>query len=219
MALLAAVMVTVVLAAIGAGLILLTAVETTTAANFVRRSEAAYAADAVAERALVDLAAIQDWNPVVAGASRSSAVDGAPTGTRPLADGTLVNLEEVVNVANCGRPAGCTAAQLDAVTIERPWGANNPRRQLFAYTPLDAILPAGSAASPYYVIVMVGDDPAENDANPAVDGGAPTTGELANPGRGVLSLRAEAFGPAGAHGQVELTIRRSVRVLSWREVP
>ena len=41
MALLSAVMTTMVLAAIGAALILMTTVETMTAANFVRRSEAA----------------------------------------------------------------------------------------------------------------------------------------------------------------------------------
>jgi hypothetical protein len=218
-ALLAAVMTTMVLAAVGGALILATTIETSTAANFVRRSEAAYAADAIAERALVELAAVPDWNQLLAGTSRSPAADGAPTGTRTLADGTVVNLDEIVNVANCGRPAGCTAAQVDAVTTERPWGANNPRWQLFAYSPLTALLPPGSAPSPFYVVLLVGDDASENDGNAAVDGGPPAVGEPANPGAGILSLRAEAFGPAGAHGQVELSIRRSVRVLSWREIP
>jgi len=146
-------------------------------------------------------------------------VDGAPDGTRTLADGSRVSLEEVVNLANCGQTTPCSPEQMDAVTVERPWGRNNPRWRLYAYCPLQSLLPPGAAPSPFYVLLLAGDDGAENDGNPEVDGGPPVGGEASNPGAGGLLLRAEAFGPGGAHGAVEVAIRRSVRVISWREGP
>lgn len=219
LAILAAVLASMLLFAVGAALVLLTIAETGTAAGFVRSSEAVYAADAIAERVLPELAQVQDWTMILDGSRRSPIADGAPDGTRALADGSLVSLEEVVNLANCGQATPCTAAQMDAVTVERPWGRNNPRWRLYAYCPLASLLPAGAAPSLFYVVLLAGDDAAENDGDPAVDGGPPAAGEPANPGRGALRLRAEAFGPGGAHGTVELAIRRSVRVLSWREGP
>jgi hypothetical protein len=219
LAIVSAVLAALLLCVVGAALVLLTMSETTTAASFVRSSAAAYAADAIAERALPELAALQDWTGVLNGAVRSTLVDGPVRGVRTLADGSRVNLEEVVNLANCQQVTACTDAQLDAATLERRWGRNNPRWQLYAHTPLDALLPAGSAPTDLYVVLLVGDDGAENDDNPVVDGGPPTGGDPANPGSGSIVIRAEAFGPAGAHGRVDLTIRRSVRVLSWREAP
>jgi len=61
---------------------------------------------------------------------------------------------------------------------------------------------------------MIADDPSECDDNPLVDGGAVVScppGVKANPGAGVLAVRAEAFGPFGAHRAVELTISRVVQ--------
>jgi hypothetical protein len=105
---------------------------------------------------------------------------------------------------------------MDAVTIERPWGANNPRWQPYAYGPLDALLAPGAISSQYYIFVMVADDQAESDGNPLLDGSDP-----ANPGSGVALLRGEAFGPKGARHGFEATIARgtaAVRVLSWRNL-
>jgi hypothetical protein len=64
----------------------------------------------------------------------------------------------------------------------------------------------------------VSDDPLETDGQPLIDGDE-TAG--ANPGRGVLQLHAQAYGPAGAMRIVEITLQRvatRVRVLSWREL-
>jgi hypothetical protein len=219
LAILAAVLTSTLLFALGAALLLLTTTETGTAASFVRTSEAAYAADAIAERVLPELARLQDWTAVLNGSRQSALVDGTPDGTRTLADGSLVNLEEVVNLANCSQTTPCSPEQMDVVTVERPWGRNNPHWRLYAYCPLQALLPAAAALSPFYVLLLAGDDGAENDGNPEVDGGPPVGGEASNPGAGGLLLRAEAFGPGGAHGAVELAIRRSVRVVSWREGP
>src|SRR4051812_48687955 len=136
LAILAAVLASMLLLALGGALVLLTIAETDTAASFVRSSEAVYAADAIAERVLPELAQLQDWTAILDGSRRSALVDGSPGGTRTLADGSRVSLEEVVNLADCGQVTPCTSEQLDAVTAERPWGPNNPRWQLYAYCPL-----------------------------------------------------------------------------------
>jgi hypothetical protein len=119
-------------------------------------------------------------------------------------------------MANCGRLAACTDAQMDAVTAERPWGADNPRWRLFAYGPLRDLLPPGAIRSHYYVVVLIADDQAENDGNPAMDGS-----DGGNPGSGRVELRGEAFGPRSTHRGVEATVARTasgVRVVSWREL-
>src|SRR5205085_4624738 len=92
LAILAAVLASLLLFALGAALVLLTIVETGTAAGFVRSSEAVYAADAIAERALPELAQIPDWTTILNSARRSAMVDGSPNGARTLADGSRVNL-------------------------------------------------------------------------------------------------------------------------------
>ena len=81
---------------------------------------------------------------------------------------------QVVNVANCGKPTTCSASDLNGnATGDRPWGANNPVWTLYAYNRLDAMLPADTIDSPYYVVVLVGDDPSETDGNPLADGSEP----------------------------------------------
>jgi len=49
--------------------------------------------------------------------------------------------------------------------------------------------------------------------------GDETTG--LNAGKGVLQIRAQAYGPANAKQAIEVTIRRTasrIRMLSWREI-
>jgi hypothetical protein len=215
-ALIAVLLAVVLIGALAAALVLGATAETAIAANFQRSSEVDYAVEAIAQAVVPELQAVRDWTAVLNGSTQSRFVDGAGHGSRTLADGSTIVLEEIVNLANCDKTSACTDAEMDAVTADRPWSVNNPRWQLYVYTPLDAVLPAGAASSPYYVVLMVGDDPAENDGDPTVDGGAPATGEADNPGFGRLMLRAEAFGPAGAHSRLDLTIGRSVRVLTWR---
>jgi len=220
-------MATLLMMALGTALILMTTIEATIARNYGNSSELLYAADAAAERAADDLASIPDWNSVLAGTSASAFVDGPPSGTRTLADGSMLDLGEMLNMANCARATACSAADMDAVTTERPWGPNNPRWQLFAYAKLNDMTPTGTINSPFYVTVMVGDDPSENDNDPLHDG------TPANPGAGVLALRAEAWGPRGSRKAIELTVARAgaslgggsppvpgqgLRVLSWREI-
>ncbi len=197
---------------LGAALLLTTTTETGIARNFRSNTEALYAADAAAERALADVLAIPDWNTMLNGTRRSSFVDGAPGGTRRIAGGAPLDLGELVNMANCGKSSSCSQSDIQAVTLDRPWGANNPRWQLFAYGELNGMSPAATVDSPYYVVVMVADDPSENDDDPLRDGAAacpPGPAPGCNPGSGVLAMRAEAFGPFGAHKAIELTVART----------
>ena len=214
-----ALMATLLMSALGAALILTTSSEALIAANFRNAREGAYAADAAVERAMDDLGSIADWNAILDGSIQSAFVDGPPSGVRMLADGSPLDLGQIVNMMNCRKATLCSAASLTAKTSQRPWGANNPVWRLFAYGRLSTLLPPHAIDSAYYVLVMVADDPSENDNDPLHDGSSAT-----NPGTGILALRAEAFGPRATHQVAELTIARprveedGVRVLSWRVI-
>jgi hypothetical protein len=231
-ALVVALMAMFFIVALGTALVLTTTTESKVTRNFKNGLAALYAADGAAERTMTDLLLVQDWNTWLSGNATSPFVDGPPTGTRSLPGGAAIDLAQVLSLANCRKATACSISDMDAVTRERPWGPNNPRWRMFAYGPLDSIAPTGTVKSPFYVVVMVGDDPSEADNNPWLDGGAPVAPASSNPGLGVLALRAEAFGPFGAHRAIEVTVARigtaeagpgyvgqpGVRALSWREV-
>jgi hypothetical protein len=212
-ALIVALMAMLVMAAIGAALVLAAATESRIARNFRNNTEALYAADAVLEQVVDELRGVADWNLVLSGNLRSTFVDGEPGGARVLADSQTIDPGAILNDLNCRKSSSCSGAAMDAITADRPWGPNNPRWQLFAWGHLSRLLPAGAIDSPFYVVAMVADDPSECDDNPLVDGGAVVScppGTMVNPGTGVLDVRAEAFGPFGAHRVVEATVARPV---------
>lgn len=193
------------LTALGMALMMTTMTETKISANYRDGSEAMYAADAGVERVMQDILTVPDWNTILAGVTTSAFIDGAAGGARVLPDGSPLNLTEATNVINCGKTAACSDADLNATTDERPWGANNPRWQLYAYGPMNEMIETGTIDSRMYVVVWVADDPAENDDNPARDGDPPVSGSE-NPGRGVLAMLAHAYGPGGVRRVVEVTI-------------
>jgi hypothetical protein len=229
-ALVIALMAMTLMLSVGGALVLLSSSETAIAANFRAAHEATYAADAVMERALAELGRLPDWTPVLDGSVQSSYIDGPPSGTRTLIDGSAIDLTRITNLANCQKSTACSDADLVATTSERPWGDNNPRWTLYAYAALADMLSAQSIHSAFYVLAFVGDDPSENDGDPSLDGfsvdGRP------NPGKGVVVVRAEAFGPRNAHTVLEATLVRlerpppesgepistELRVLSWRQL-
>jgi hypothetical protein len=217
MAIIVALLSMLLMSALGAALVLTASSETTIAANFRDGQQGLYAADAALERALDDLASIADWDGALRGEARSGFVDGPPSGVRMVAGGTQLDLAAVANMANCRRPDTCSAASLVALTAARPWGPNNPVWRLFAYGPLVALLPSPAVESPFYGVVMVADDPAENDGDPLDDGESTD-----NPGARTLWVRAESFGPRAAHYTIKATVARSgtippaIRVLAWR---
>jgi hypothetical protein len=224
-ALIVALLSTSMLLALGVSLVLTTMGEGSVAGHYRDGVEAAYAAEGAAELAISLLRKEEDWDGVLAGRVVSAFADGAPAGTRRLA-GRVLDLSLETGLMRCGK-AVCTEADVNAVTEERPWGMNNPRWQLYAYGPLRELAP-GTIDSPMYVLVWVGDDGWENDGDASRDNGPPVDCEEAEPacanlGKGVLEVRAWAYGPRRVQRGVEVTLLRTDttdggRVLSWRAV-
>lgn len=216
-ALIVAMMAMLLMTALGVALVLTTSSETMIASNFRNSHEALYAADAVVERAMDDILTVADWNKLLDGSTQSAFVDGAPTGTRNLPDGSTIDLTQALNLANCDHVTTCSDTEMNTVTAMRPWGRNNPRWKLYSYGNLADMMPAtDSINSAYYVILMVGDDPSDNDNDPLHDGlgvkcdtGNNGVDGSCNPGMGVIAMRAEAFGPRGAHKVIEITVART----------
>ena len=173
-ALVVALMATMLLSALGLALILTTTTETKITGNYTYAQEALYAADGAIERTVQDVLTVPDWNDMLSGAQRSAFVDGAPSGSRTLPNGAVIDLAEATNMINCGKLTTCSPTEMNTSTEDRPWGVNNPRYQLFAYGPANNFLDTGTTNSPFYVIVWVADDPAENDDDPTKDGNAAT---------------------------------------------
>jgi hypothetical protein len=206
-ALIIALMSMMMLMALGMALVLTTMTETRISANYREGSEALYAADAAIERVMQDLLTVPDWNTVLVDGGTTSAFIDGPPGDRTLPDGSQLNLNEATNFVRCGQIA-CADADITTSTPERPWGNNNPRWQLYAYGPMSDMLPTETINSRMYVIVWVADDPAETDGLPTQDGGPAADGEE-NPGEGVLSLLAHAYGPEGVRRVIEVTVART----------
>lgn len=196
MSLIIALMSLVLLSAIGTSFAVVTLTEMRISANHATSREAMYAADGALHIAAQELLGFADWNGLLSTGALSAFVDGAPLGVRPLGDGSTIDLAEATGAAN---------------SEPRPWGANNPVWRPFAF---------GRLGARTYVVAWIADDASENDGNPGVDGGG-----AANPGAGIVAIRAEAFGVGGAHKVLEATVRREVsadggaviRMLSWQE--
>ena len=201
--------------ALGGALVTVVSSEATISATFRESAVALNAADAAIVRVLPDLAAAPDLNAILAGAATSSFVDGPPQAPRRLPDGTSLDFPATTNVERCGQTA-CNDAQMDAVTLDRPWGANNARWQTYGSGWLRDLTPQAADAPPAYVVVWVGDDPLETDGDPLTD-----DGDVNAPGHDVVLLRAVAYAAYSARRRIEVVARRDggvVRITSWREI-
>ncbi len=203
-ALVIALLCTLLLTALGLALTLTTSTERLISSNYRDGTETMYAADAAVERVMQDVLTVPDWNRMLDGTTTSSFVDGPP-GMRTLPNGMAFNLVELTNTVRCGKST-CSQADLEAATDDRPWAKNNPRWQLYAYGTATELIPTATTNSPVYVVVWIGDDPSENDNNPLVDGDESAG---LNPGKGVLSMLAYAYGPTGVRRVIETTIART----------
>jgi hypothetical protein len=211
------------LLALGLSLALTTTVEVGIAANHRDAVQTLHAADAALEYTMAELASA-DWNAVLAGAATSRVFDRRGAVTLP--DGSRLVIGAATNRLRCGDAGACSDADMDAVTSARPWGRNNPRWTVYASGPLAAFAgDAELAADRVYVLVWIGDDPSENDAQPFRDGSAPAAGEESNPGAGALWLHVAAHGASGARRAVEAIVERDprwpatqVRLRLWREI-
>ena len=210
-AVLMAMMAVLLMTAIGTALIVSSSSETVMAAHFQEGVEGRYAAGVMLERGLDDLLAMGDWSAATAGLVQSPWVDGPPRGTRSISGGSTIDLTEVLNLANCQKSAACSQTDMVEATRDRPGGQGHPDWKQYAYAPLSDVLEGVTVDSHFYVLLLVGSGPAAN----------------------LLAVRAEAFGPRGAHAVVEATAGRPaaaekdyngepvqdyVKVLSWREV-
>lgn len=197
-ALVVALLVMLLMTALGMALVATTMTETRISGNYSNGTEALYAADAVVERVMQDLLTVPDWNGVLAGSTTSSFLDGTAGGARTLPDGaTTLDLTQLTNLVRCGKATTCTDTDTSTSTKERPWGPNNPRWQLYAYGAIKDLLPTSTINSNMYVVLWVGDDPSETDDAPSVDS------------NGVLYMLAHAYGPGGVRRVIEVTVSRT----------
>ncbi len=191
---------TLLLGALGAGLVSVTNTERAVAMNFRDAAETLYAAEVGAEYVLQELQASITWDDLLSGAATSTFSDGTLTPT--LASNRTITL------------ASLTADLQAESDRQGGWGANNPAWQLVAHAPLGRVT-GGGPAVPGYAAVWLADDPSETDGDPRRDA------------NGVVLLRAQAFGRGRATRSLELVVARdaasgpgraAVRVLSWRVV-
>jgi hypothetical protein len=202
-ALVVSLMAMLLLSALGLALVMTTATETKIAGNFTTAQEAMYAADAAIERTIQDVLTVADWDEMLAGTAKSAFIDGVP-GARTVHGGFTFNLNEATNLMNCNKTTSCSTSEMDTTTEDRPWGVNNPRWQLYAYGPVNNFLSTGTLNSTLYVVVWVADDASETDNDPTKDGV-----DITNPGTGVITMRAAAYGAGGVNRIIDVTLSRT----------
>jgi hypothetical protein len=222
-ALIMVVLVTTFLSALGLGLALAVFMDRLATGNLAGSVAMLYAADGGVELAARELGRAADLDAVLGGGQRSAFTDGAPGGIRNLPGGGTVDLTARTNVLNCGKVTPCTPAQMNANSNERPWGANNPRWQLFVYGPMERFAEIARPAA-CYLAVWIGDDVREQDGNPSVDAVA------SDAGHGIVRVHAETLGAGGSRRTIEAELARvcpadlapaclpGIRVQSWQEL-
>jgi len=197
-ALVVALLASMLLAALGQGLVLLTNTDHAIAANYHAGIDTAYAADGALARVLPELRRTPDWSPVLAGAVRSSFTDGTHSPVLPT--GETIDLDQLTAI-------------LQSRSASEPWGANNSVWRLYAWGPVERL--ATTSRSRAYLAVWVADDPAEIDGNAGADTNR------------TIRVLAQAFGPNRSRRSIAATVgaRESdrgeefrPRIWSWREV-
>jgi hypothetical protein len=201
---------TMLLLAMGGGLIVVTTTEARIASHYRDRLATLYAADAILEHVIAALRGAADVDVLLAGPSTSSWADGLPGGARTI-HGTTIDLTGLTHLERCGRPTTCPESAIRARTADRPWGPDNPRWRLYAWGWMTAAT-GDPGAPPVYGVVWIGDDPAERDGDPLRDG--------AVDGRGRVAVRVRAYGPHGTRREVDgiiADVPERPRLIWWRE--
>ena len=193
-ALIIALMAMMLLTALGAAVVMVSTTETRISGNYRDSQEALYAADAAVERVVQDLLLIPRWNDILNGTAQSDFSTGAMTSVINLPAGRTMTL-------CCGPNTATGQLQTDTDTLNL-WGPNNPQWKLFAWGPLDSLLPNNQIDSPMYVAVWVADDPADGT-------GGVVDGDPLSAVNGTLTLHAEAIGPGGTRKVIEVTVART----------
>ncbi len=210
MALIVSLLTLSILSAMGMALALVVSVDPMAAANQREATSTLYMARAGLELAAREIAVSSSWDAWLSGAATSTLVDGPPSGARSLSSGESIDLERLTNQLICGRDAACAETQTTANTRDRPWGENNPRWRPFLYGSAPS-LGLGAASEQHYLIVWIGDDGAERDARPDVDGPDAAGG-------GIVRVVVQAFGPFRSRQLVEAHLSRKCEVVGVARV-
>ncbi len=132
-ALLAAVLVTLLVSVLTAALVLTTTSEVYTTSAFASAQQTTYAAESALEWAVASISASgADWTDIANGSVVSEFVDGVPAGGRPLGDGTSVDIDRIVS--------------------------DHSGWHVYGYGRLDDLLPELNKRSECYVVVLVAPD-------------------------------------------------------------
>jgi Tfp pilus assembly protein PilX len=209
-ALLCALMVTTLLATLGAALVFVVTAESLVSANHRASQQGLYAADAGIERAIGELRRLSTWQPVPAAGGGSSSGDFNDGALAPqLVDGTILDLARV------------TAERQTESNMFYPNTPDRPVWRLFGHASLERMIAGNAGSAPPYVVVWVADDPDDLDGDPGRDS------------NDTLIVRSQVFGVRGARRAIEATIfresaldgalpggamRSDVSVIAWREV-
>lgn len=198
-ALIMAMLIAMLLTALGTVLIALTTTETALSASYRHVQEARYGAEAALELVVADLSTISDWSEVIA----------APPANRVsrFSDATLTPR------APSGRTLDLTALTLtrqhesDARDGPDRFGANSPQWRLFLHVALADVLPVGGPSVPLHLIAWVADDGLDGDGNAALDANQ------------TIVVHAEVYGTSHSTRAMESALTRDgsrVRVIARR---
>jgi len=194
-ALIVALLIALLLGAVGAALVTLTTTEILLSASFRQSQEAAYGADAALELAVHELSLVPDWSLVLAAPPANLTAPFVDGTTRPVGpDGKVIDL------------IGLTAArQRDGEARDGP-GADSPQWRLYAHASLGDVLAAPHLVPHLYIVVWVADDREDGDGDPARDR------------NGTIVVHAEAFGSSGSRRGVQAAVTKPpLRLRSWRQ--
>jgi hypothetical protein len=180
---------------LGLGLVVISSAERAIAGNHHAGVETLYAAEALAEYVLTELAGDASWSPALTGERHSAFFEPTSQPTSPWNEGLDLS-------AMTAR----VQQQSDAM-----WSAalDTPQWRVFAAGAFETLVGSGYAGS-MFLTAWVADDTADGDADPGVDS------------NGIVMIRAQALGLGGLQRTLLIVMRRDegigVRLLSWREV-
>ncbi len=205
-ALFLAVVLVMLLTAVGLAAILASHAETLIAANFRQSREALYVADGATARMMKDLADLANWSAALSGVATSTFIDGPADVQKTLPGGGRVVL--------CCGPASLTADVQLRGNGGGDWGLDTPQWKLYGWGPASVWSAGDRIQSVFYIVVWVSDDAADGDGDPSADSNETVVlnGLAIGPAGARRAVRAEVQRALGAEGQP-----RGVRLRSWRE--
>lgn len=190
MAILTALMATLLLTGLGVAIAMLGIEESMLSLHERSARALRQAASAGAQLAVADLRLAPSWDPLLVAASTPplSAVPGRFLDSTPTPAAPWNRADPIDLIAATADLQAATTTSRGPADAVQAW-------RLYLSGPFARAAPSGGAG-PWYVAVWIADDKADIDGDPAVDS------------NGLLSVHAVAYGPADAAVALDLTIRR-----------